>query len=169
MESMKKVFLAILVVGASALYIFTRTPTSAAPTMPTDTTVATTPTAPTGSVPPPESTPAATAPAPAPAPATNPKAAFKDGSYTGSSVNAFYGYVQVKATVSGGKLADVTFLSYPSDRDTSRYINSQAMPMLTEEAISAQSANVDLIGGATDTSLAFRQSLRSALAKAANS
>lgn len=77
--------------------------------------------------------------------------------------------VQVQATVAGGKLADVTFLQYPSDRSTSRYINGQAMGYLKEEALQAQSANVDIISGATDTSLAFQQSLATALAAAKNS
>lgn len=91
---------------------------------------------------------------------------YKNGSYTGDSVDAFYGYVQVKATISGGKITDVQFLDYPHDRSNSVYINSQAMPYLTQEAISAQNANVDIISGATATSQAFQQSLASALAQA---
>lgn len=91
---------------------------------------------------------------------------FKDGEYVGPASDAYYGYVQVKAVISGGKLADVVFLQYPNDRSTSRYINEQATPYLRSEAISAQSANVNIISGATDTSLAFRQSLASALAQA---
>ena len=93
---------------------------------------------------------------------------YKDGVYTGSQGDALYGYVQVQATISGGKITDVQFLQYPSDRSTSRMINSQAMPMLKNEAIQAQSANVDIISGATDTSMAFIQSLGSALQSAAN-
>ncbi len=88
---------------------------------------------------------------------------YKDGAYTGQSANAFYGIVQVKAIIQGGKLTDVQFLSYPSDRRTSQRINSQAMPWLTQEAVQAQSAQVDLISGATLTSQAFVQSLQSAL------
>ena len=93
---------------------------------------------------------------------------YADGTYKGTSANAFYGYVQVAAVISGGKLTDVQFLSYPNDRSTSRYISSQALPYLKSEAIQAQSANVNIISGATDTSLAFRQSLGSALAQAKN-
>ncbi len=92
--------------------------------------------------------------------------AFKDGTYTGPSVDAYYGYVQVQAIVSGGKLTNVQFLSYPNDRRTSQQINGQAMPLLTQEAISAQSANVDAVSGASDTSAAFVQSLGAALAQA---
>lgn len=93
---------------------------------------------------------------------------YRDGIYTGSSADAYYGNVRVQATIQGGKLANVQFLDYPSDRGTSREINGQAMPYLKQEAIQAQSANVDIVSGATDTSLAFRQSLASALVKAKN-
>lgn len=93
---------------------------------------------------------------------------FKNGSYTGSAQDAYYGTVEVQATIASGKITDVTFLLYPSDRSTSRFINSQAMPMLTQEAVAAQSANVNIVSGATETSLAFRQSLADALALAKN-
>lgn len=95
-----------------------------------------------------------------------PSGQYVDGTYTGTVANAYYGYVQVQATISGGKLVDVAFLQYPNDRSTSRYINSQAMPALKSEAISAQSASVNGVSGATDTSAAFRQSLASALSQA---
>lgn len=105
---------------------------------------------------------------PPPAPVPKPKAAgqYVDGTYTGPAVDAYYGLVQVKATVSGGKLTDVAFLQYPNDRSTSREINAQAMPYLTQEAIQSQSASVDIISGATQTSEAFIQSLGAALSKA---
>jgi uncharacterized protein with FMN-binding domain len=106
------------------------------------------------------------APQPARAPAPKPSGQYKDGVYTGSSVNAYYGYVQVKVTVAGGKISDVAFLDYPRDRGTSREINSQAMPMLKQEAVSVQNANVDGVSGATDTSAAFQRSLASALSQA---
>ena len=88
------------------------------------------------------------------------------GTYTGAAVDAYYGTVQVQATVSCGKLTDVRFLQYPSDRSTSQQINDYAMPILRQEAIAAQSAQVDAVSGATHTSGAFVQSLASALAKA---
>lgn len=92
--------------------------------------------------------------------------AFKDGSYTGVSADAFYGNVQVQAVISGGKMINVKFLDYPQDRGHSVEINNYARPILTQEAIQAQSSNVDIVSGATATSEAFIQSLRSALAKA---
>lgn len=91
---------------------------------------------------------------------------YVDGSYTGNPADAYYGTVQVKAIISGGRIADVQFLQYPGDRSTSRYINGQAMPLLIQEAISVQSAQVDGVSGATATSGAFIESLTSALAKA---
>lgn len=113
----------------------------------------------------PQNTPApASAPVPAPAPQTAGK--FKDGSYVGDATDAFYGIVQVKAIVSGGKLVDVQFLRYPNDRATTIQISKDSMPRLTQEAIVAQSARVDTISGATQTSDGFSASLASALAQA---
>ena len=179
----KKALLSAVLVGASALYLLARAPaqatavgasapiaTGAGPTA--NSAAASAPptsSAPSGSVPAALPTPAAATPKPVAAPKPAATGQYKDGTYTGSTADAFYGYVQVKATVSGGKLTDVTFLQYPDTHSTSVYINSQAMPYLTQEALAVQSANVNIISGATDTSLAFRQSLSSALAQAANS
>jgi len=91
---------------------------------------------------------------------------YKDGSYTGAVADAFYGNIQVKAIIQNGKISDVQFLQYPNDRRQSIEINSQAMPLLTSEAIQTQNAQVDIISGATDTSQAFIQSLASALKQA---
>jgi len=93
---------------------------------------------------------------------------YKDGSYTGNSYDAYYGNVQVLVTVTGGKITAVKFLQYPNTHSTSVYINDQAMPYLQQEAIKAQSSNVQLISGATYTSQAFVQSLQSALSQAKN-
>lgn len=123
---------------------------------PTSTTSATSGTA--------SSTPSSSSTTPAPTARTASK--YKDGSYTGSVADAFYGNIQVKVTISGGKITAVDFLQYPNDRPQSQYINSQAMPYLKQEAIQAQSAQVDGVSGATDTSQAFIQSLTAALNKA---
>lgn len=103
------------------------------------------------------------------APTAKPVGMYKDGTYTGGSANAYYGNVQVEAIIQGGKITDVKFLDYPQSHQISVYINSQAMPYLTQEAIQAQSANVNMISGATFTSEAFVQSLASALTQAKNS
>ena len=91
---------------------------------------------------------------------------LKDGTFTGTSEDAYWGNVQVAATISGGKITDVKFLQYPNSHQTSVYINQQAMPYLQQEAIKAQSANVQTVSGATYTSQAFQQSLQSALSQA---
>lgn len=91
---------------------------------------------------------------------------YKDGSYTGSIANAYYGNVQVQVTISGGKITNVQFLSYPNDNPNSQSINEQATPYLKQEAIQAQTANVNVISGATLTSQAFVQSMSSALNQA---
>ncbi len=95
-------------------------------------------------------------------------AQFKDGTYTGNSVNVFFGNVQVSAVISGGKLSVVHFLQYPNTHSVSVFINQQAMPYLKSEAIQAQSANVNIISGATLTSEGFQASLASALNQAKN-
>jgi uncharacterized protein with FMN-binding domain len=98
--------------------------------------------------------------------AQKPSGQYKDGSYTGAAADAFYGNVQVAAIISGGKLADVQILQYPSDRSHSLQLSQMALPRLKSEAIAAQNANVQIISGATDTSQAFTQSLQSALNQA---
>ena len=91
---------------------------------------------------------------------------YKDGTYKGSVADAFYGNMQVAAVISGGKLADVTFLQYPNDQHESQQINGRSNPILKSEAIAAQSANVNAVSGATQSSEAFKQSLGVALTAA---
>jgi uncharacterized protein with FMN-binding domain len=64
------------------------------------------------------------------------------------------------------KIISVAVPSYPNHTDRSVFINQNALPMLRAEALSAQSANIDLVSGATDTSDAFVQSLQAAILKA---
>ncbi len=120
-------------------------------------------------------------PNPTPAPVVKPKPVvtpdptpvaktgqYKDGSYTGPVADAFYGPMQVKAIIQGGKLADVQVLQYPSDRNTSARIAQMSIPTLTQEAIQSQSANVNAVSGATQTSQGYVTSLTAALAQAKN-
>jgi len=97
---------------------------------------------------------------------SDPKPPYKDGTFTGNSTDAYYGNIQVKAIISGGKITDVQFLQYPHDATRSLAINTLAMPNLKQEAIQAQNAHVDVVSGATDTSNSFMQSLSSALTQA---
>jgi uncharacterized protein with FMN-binding domain len=91
---------------------------------------------------------------------------FQNGEFEGPVVDAYYGNVQVKALIENGRITDVVFMDYPHDRQTSERVNQQAMPYLKQEAIQAQSAEVDIVTGATQTSLAFKKSLSAALEKA---
>ncbi len=91
---------------------------------------------------------------------------FKDGKYAGSVEDAFYGNIQVQAVIANGKLADVVFLQYPNDNRTSVMVNTQASVYLKEEALAAQSADVNIVTGASDSSAAFRKSLSTALRQA---
>jgi uncharacterized protein with FMN-binding domain len=93
---------------------------------------------------------------------------FKDGTYTGDSTDAFYGTIQIAAVIQNGKLTKVNILRYPNDRNRSITINTNALPILQSEAIQNQTANVDIVSGATDTSQAFITSLGSALLTAKN-
>jgi uncharacterized protein with FMN-binding domain len=94
------------------------------------------------------------------------KVKYKDGHFVGSVANAYYGNVQVAVDISNGKIKNVNFIQAPSDNPNSSYINQQAKPYLAQEAIQAQSSNVQVITGATFSSEAFIQSLTSALNKA---
>lgn len=94
------------------------------------------------------------------------KILYTDGSFTGSIADAFYGMVQVKVTIANGKINNVQFLQYPNEHEHSREINRRAMPILTQETIAAQSARIDGVSGASETSRAFKESLSAALALA---
>ncbi len=145
------------------------TPTQSAPTdSPTATQADNSGNAPTPdnpTQPPSQEPPTATAPASTPTTAVA-SGEYKDGTYTGPQVDAYYGLVQVQAVVQNGKISNVQFLQYPNDRRTSVRINSYAVPILQQEAVQAQNANVDLITGATLTSQAFQESLQTALQQA---
>ena len=150
---MKKILVSTVLVGAIGLYVAFQS-SSTSVTVNPDTTVV----HPGGS---------ATAPASGSAPPTKALATrYKDGTYTGDTVDAYYGFVQVQATVQNGALIKVAFLSYTKDREHSLELSNYATPILVQEAIKAQSARVDIVSGATQTSEAFIQSLASALVKA---
>jgi uncharacterized protein with FMN-binding domain len=88
------------------------------------------------------------------------------GTFTGSVINTAYGPVQVSVTLSHGKITEVKALRTPSDRPRSQQIAADAIPQLTREALSAQSAHIDAVSGATYTSEGYTRSLQSALDKA---
>jgi uncharacterized protein with FMN-binding domain len=85
---------------------------------------------------------------------------------TGSVVQTRWGPVQVKITVIGGKITAVDVPQYPDGNGKDQQINAYALPVLKQETLSAQSANIDMVSGATVTSDGYVQSLQSALDKA---
>ncbi|MGW0205248.1 FMN-binding protein [Streptomyces sp. NPDC003233] len=82
---------------------------------------------------------------------------------TGDTVQTRWGPVQVRVTTKSGKLTDVTAVQYPQDNPRDQEINSYALPQLRREALAAQSADIDMVSGATYTSTGYKQSLQSAL------
>jgi len=134
-----------------------------------------TPSAPTPSTSPGSSTSSgsATTPAPAPAKAATPapsssssSAAAAAGTFTGSAVNTRWGIVQVQITVASGKITASQAVQYPQNNGRDVQINAYAVPALNQEAVAAQSANIDTVSGATVTSDGYLQSLQSALNQA---
>jgi uncharacterized protein with FMN-binding domain len=85
---------------------------------------------------------------------------------TGSIISSRYGSTEVQVTISNGKITAVTALELPSG-GRSGAISRFVEPILSSEALSAQSANIDIVSGATYTSEAYAQSLQSALDQAA--
>ncbi|MFI1095556.1 FMN-binding protein [Streptomyces sp. NPDC020917] len=130
--------------------------------------------------------PASTAsPSPAPSgtssasPSTSPSASGSGGSgksggsgtsttktVDGDAVQTRYGPVQLRITLTGGKLTAVTAIQLPQDNPRDTEISGFAVPQLTQEALAAQSAHIDSVSGATYTSDGYVQSLQSALDKA---
>jgi uncharacterized protein with FMN-binding domain len=87
-------------------------------------------------------------------------------SFTGRAITTQYGVVQVKVTVAGTKITNVSFVQLTAFDQRSQEINQQAAPTLLQQSLSAQSANIDGVSGATFTSDGYEQSLQSALDQA---
>lgn len=85
---------------------------------------------------------------------------------TGEVVNGPYGPSQVAITLSGGKITKVTVLQHTDDGANSQQIDGNALPKLTAETLTAQSAKIDAVSGASYTSAGYIKSLQSALDKA---
>jgi uncharacterized protein with FMN-binding domain len=82
---------------------------------------------------------------------------------TGNAYQFQFGIVQVAVTLEGGKIVDVQALQMPDSDRHSLSISRQVAPMLRKEALAANSANIDVVSGATYTSTAYAYSLQSAL------
>jgi uncharacterized protein with FMN-binding domain len=116
-------------------------------------------------------TPSPSAPAPSPSTTSTPvpstgASSLKDGTFSGSDVDTPYGPVQVAITVAGGRVTAVRVPQYPQDTPRDQEINARAIPQLISETKSAQSAQIDMVSGATYTSDGYLRSLQSALDQA---
>lgn len=85
---------------------------------------------------------------------------------TGDAVSTQWGPVQVELTVEGGVITAVDVVQYPQDNPRDVEINSYAIPALVQETLDQQSADIDMVSGATVTSVGYLQSLQSALDQA---
>ena len=97
---------------------------------------------------------------------TGTAAATGTRSITGPTSSTPYGPVQVRITVSGTHISDIQALQTPSDASYSRQVAAYAVPILRQEALSAQSARIDAVSGATWTSQGYAESLQGALDRA---
>ncbi|WP_421740373.1 FMN-binding protein [Cellulomonas sp.] len=102
--------------------------------------------------------------------ATDPSTSTDTGSTTsdtvtivGSSVQTRYGPVQVSVTITAGQITDVQALQVPGGHHESVQINARATPILAQEVVDAQSAQIDTVSGATYTSEAYAESVQSAI------
>jgi len=84
----------------------------------------------------------------------------------GSVASTRWGDVQVTITVTDGKITAVDVPEYPTANGKDRQINAYALPILKQETLSAQSADIDMVSGATVTSEGYVESLQSALDQA---
>ena len=102
----------------------------------------------------------------APTPPIAPGTPAASGTFTGATVSTIYGPVQVRITVANQKVIDVQALTLPRDRARSAAISQYSAPILRSEAITAQTAQIDIVSGATYPSVAYARSFESALKQA---
>ena len=159
------VTLAATAIGVVLLFSFRTPPAAAIATLSPSSTSSST------STPSPTATPSGAPPSGGAAPTPTatatatprPASGLKSGSFTGQSYANPYGNVQVQVVISGGKITSVKTIQYPNGHQQSVFINSQALPLLEQEVLQAQSARINIIGGATFTSQGYAQSVQSAL------
>ena len=102
-------------------------------------------------------------PSPSASSSTTSQSSSGTKTYTGSTASTRWGDVQVSITVTDGKITDVQVPVYPTENGRDQEINAYALPVLKQETLTAQSANIDTVSGATVTSDGYLQSLQSAL------
>lgn len=97
--------------------------------------------------------------------ASTPAATGVNGTATGDAVYVNYGNVQLKVTVKNNKITKIVPIQMPNQDGRSVEIANASEPLLLEQALKAQSANIAGVSGATFTSYGYQQSLQSALDK----
>ena len=102
-------------------------------------------------------------PAPTTAVAAAPPTPNPARTIDGPVVTMRWGPVQVAVTVDGSRITNVNALELPMDHARSVYISQTVAPMLRSEVLQTQSANINVISGATYTTEAYAQSLQAAL------
>jgi uncharacterized protein with FMN-binding domain len=85
---------------------------------------------------------------------------------TGNVIMTGYGPTQVQVTLNAGKIVKVTVLQHTDDGVNSQMIDGRALPLLNNETLTAQSAKINAVSGASYTSAGYIKSLQSALDKA---
>ena len=90
----------------------------------------------------------------------------RHGTFTGDPIHTPYGTMRVAAVITGGRLTGVTVLRHTDVGGRSLQIDASALPILRSEALSAQTADIDVVSGATYTSRGYARSLQSALDRA---
>lgn len=90
----------------------------------------------------------------------------KSGTYTGDAETSQFSTIQVQVTVTSSKITAINVVQDSDNEEHSAQIDGYAIPILKSEALSAQSANIDSVSGATYTSQSYTASLQSALDKA---
>ncbi len=85
--------------------------------------------------------------------------------YKGPFVDMRWGPVRATITIKGKKLKSIGIATSP-ENFRSQLIDGQAVPLLKQETLQAQSANIDTVSGATMTSEAYIESLQAAITKA---
>jgi len=81
----------------------------------------------------------------------------------GPVISTRWGPVQVRITTDGSTLTGVEVLQYPTGNGKDQEINDYALPILVSETMDAESADIDMVSGATVTSEGYLQSLQAAL------
>jgi uncharacterized protein with FMN-binding domain len=124
----------------------------------------------TAAVPSAKASPTSTKSSAKPTPKSTPKpsASSATKTVTGSAITVgegrrVFGVVQVRITLTNGKITAATAISYPDNESRSAEISSYSIPVLSREVLQAQGASIAVVSGATYTSNAYAQSVQAAL------